>query len=244
MLEELNDHPYDCRSLIDERLHHFRLSLQITPLWKPLERIMFDTLLKDHNLRSLRGSSAATPSSRALEGLSFLVTQNGNIVSLQPRESSKRVRECLSRFLGIWRVGKYDMYLGLPTNVGKSQTIVFSSLQNKVWQRISWSNKKMLSQVGKGVLIKTVLQSILIPLMRRVFDGVLGQVITSMCGEPHGYHGQPPLVLSPWHQSMNQTSSCLHLLTMQLRKAGEVDGCVHPIDVEVILVIPLGRTNQ
>ncbi|KAL0392912.1 UNVERIFIED_CONTAM: hypothetical protein Sradi_2514000 [Sesamum radiatum] len=70
-------------------------------------------------------------------------------------------QECLSRFLGIWRVGKYDMYLGLPANVGKSQTIVFSSLQNKVWQRISGWNKKMLSQVGKGVLIKTVLQSIL-----------------------------------------------------------------------------------
>ncbi|KAL0370740.1 UNVERIFIED_CONTAM: hypothetical protein Sangu_0392100 [Sesamum angustifolium] len=70
------------------------------------------------------------------------------------------MQEHLLGILGIRRAKKHDMYLGLPTIVGKSHSVVFHSLRNRVWQHISKWNEKMMSQARKGVLIKAVLQSI------------------------------------------------------------------------------------
>ncbi|XP_042962692.1 uncharacterized protein LOC122296963 [Carya illinoinensis] len=56
--------------------------------------------------------------------------------------------------------GTYEKYLGLPTIVGRSKFNTFRSLKERIWQRIvSWENR-FLSQAGKEVLIKAVLQSI------------------------------------------------------------------------------------
>ncbi|KAK4392125.1 putative mitochondrial protein [Sesamum angolense] len=89
--------------------------------------------------------------------------------SLTPNGASVRGTRCprtcfsydlLANILGIRTVARHDLYLGLPSIVGKSQKAVFSSLRDKVWNRISGRNEKMRSHARKGMLIKAVLQSI------------------------------------------------------------------------------------
>ncbi|XP_042969072.1 uncharacterized protein LOC122301754 [Carya illinoinensis] len=56
--------------------------------------------------------------------------------------------------------GSYERYLGLPTVVGRSKFNTFRVLKEKIWHRISnWKNN-FLSQAGKEVMIKAVLQAI------------------------------------------------------------------------------------
>ncbi|KAK4383569.1 putative mitochondrial protein [Sesamum angolense] len=94
------------------------------------------------------------------------------------------LHDLLANILGIRRVAQHDLYLGLPSILGKSQKAVFSSLRDKIWNQISGWNKKMLSQTGKGMLIKAVLQSIPTYAMGvfRLPEGVLRD-IQSLCAD-------------------------------------------------------------
>ncbi|XP_040986468.1 uncharacterized protein LOC121234565 [Juglans microcarpa x Juglans regia] len=56
--------------------------------------------------------------------------------------------------------GTHEKYLGLPAMVGKSRYNTFRNLKEKIWQKISSWKNIFLSQAGKEVLIKAVLQSI------------------------------------------------------------------------------------
>ncbi|KAL0317292.1 UNVERIFIED_CONTAM: putative mitochondrial protein [Sesamum angustifolium] len=62
--------------------------------------------------------------------------------------------------LQIRAEGRHDLYLGLPTVVGKSRRAVFQSICDRVWQRINGWNERNLSQAGKEILIKAVAQTI------------------------------------------------------------------------------------
>lgn len=56
--------------------------------------------------------------------------------------------------------GDLEKYLGLPTMVGRSKYNSFRGVKERIWSRIqNWKNI-FLSQAGKEVLIKAVLQSI------------------------------------------------------------------------------------
>ncbi|XP_042988614.1 uncharacterized protein LOC122316144 [Carya illinoinensis] len=72
------------------------------------------------------------------------------------RNSYQAIKEVGQNFV----CGTYEKYLGLPAIVGRSKFNTFRSLKERILQKIvSWENK-FLSQVGKEVLIKAVLQSI------------------------------------------------------------------------------------
>ncbi|KAL0336948.1 UNVERIFIED_CONTAM: hypothetical protein Scaly_1969900 [Sesamum calycinum] len=87
------------------------------------------------------------------------------------------------KYFGDPKGAQHDLYLGLPSIVGKSQKAVFSSLRDKVWNRISGRNEKMLSHAGKGMLIKAVLQSIPTYAMGvfRLPEGVLRDIQSLVC---------------------------------------------------------------
>ena len=57
-------------------------------------------------------------------------------------------------------VDRFESYLGLPTLVGRAKYITFSFLKDRVWKKIQGWKGKLLSRVGKEVLIKAVAQSI------------------------------------------------------------------------------------
>ena len=64
------------------------------------------------------------------------------------------------RLSGIPTAQRYDKYLGLPTLVGKSRTQAFKSIKDKVWRRLNDWKLKFLSQAGKEILLKAVIQAI------------------------------------------------------------------------------------
>ena len=51
-------------------------------------------------------------------------------------------------------------YLGLPVYMGKSKVQTFTYLNERVWKRIQGWKDKLLSRVGKAVLIKATAQAI------------------------------------------------------------------------------------
>ena len=57
-------------------------------------------------------------------------------------------------------VDRFESYLGLPTLVGRAKYRTFSFLNDRVRKKIQWWKGKLLSRVGKEVLIKAVAQSI------------------------------------------------------------------------------------
>ncbi|KAL0411141.1 UNVERIFIED_CONTAM: putative mitochondrial protein [Sesamum latifolium] len=69
-------------------------------------------------------------------------------------------QENLSAILEIQCEEKHDKYLGLPSIVGKSKRAIFNCIRDRVWSRIQGWNDKILSQAGKSILIKSVLQAI------------------------------------------------------------------------------------
>ena len=49
-----------------------------------------------------------------------------------------------------------DRYLGLPVHLGRSITLAFDYLKERIWKKIQGWKEKFLSRVGKEILIKAV----------------------------------------------------------------------------------------
>jgi len=69
-------------------------------------------------------------------------------------------RELIKGMLGVSEVERFESYLGLSTLVGRSKYHTFSFLKDRVWKKLQGWNGKILSRVGKEILIKVVAQSI------------------------------------------------------------------------------------
>lgn len=66
-------------------------------------------------------------------------------------------------FQSIVAISKYssqEKYLGLPSSMAKSRYQSFSDLYGKVWERVNIWENSYLSQGGKEVLLKVVIQAI------------------------------------------------------------------------------------
>ena len=55
---------------------------------------------------------------------------------------------------------QYEKYLGLPSLVGKNKNASFNYIKERVWKKIQGWKEKLLSQVGREILIKAVVQAI------------------------------------------------------------------------------------
>ncbi|KAL0456758.1 UNVERIFIED_CONTAM: putative mitochondrial protein [Sesamum latifolium] len=64
------------------------------------------------------------------------------------------------RDLTIRRENKMELYLGLPSRVVRSKRELFATIRDRVWTKIKGWNEKFLSQAGKKILIKAVIQAI------------------------------------------------------------------------------------
>jgi hypothetical protein len=76
------------------------------------------------------------------------------------RNTSSATRAQILNLTGVPTSQRYDKYLGLPALVGKSRVREFQYITDKVRQRVSDWKVKFLSQAGKEILIKAVLQAI------------------------------------------------------------------------------------
>ena len=70
------------------------------------------------------------------------------------------VKDLIQGVAGISSSQRYDTYLGLPAIVGRSKTVAFKSIRERVWKRFQDWKIKFLSQVGKEILLKAVIQAI------------------------------------------------------------------------------------
>ncbi|KAL0449246.1 UNVERIFIED_CONTAM: hypothetical protein Slati_1481000 [Sesamum latifolium] len=87
-------------------------------------------------------------------------------------------REELAAVLGVHVVDKHAKYLALPTSIGKSKREIGDSIKNRIWGKLNnWAAKK-LSQAGRAVLIKTVVQAIPVYTMGcfRIPDSLLAEI--------------------------------------------------------------------
>ncbi|KAL0376653.1 UNVERIFIED_CONTAM: LINE-1 retrotransposable element O protein [Sesamum calycinum] len=66
----------------------------------------------------------------------------------------------LASVLNIRKENKMELYLGLPSRVVRSKRELFSMIRDRIWKRITGWNDKFLSQAGKEVLIKSIVQAI------------------------------------------------------------------------------------
>ncbi|KAL0306177.1 UNVERIFIED_CONTAM: putative mitochondrial protein [Sesamum radiatum] len=62
--------------------------------------------------------------------------------------------------LNIRRENKMELYLGLPSKIARSKKELFSIIRDRIWKRITGWNEKLLSQAGKELLIKSIVQAI------------------------------------------------------------------------------------
>ncbi|KAL0417527.1 UNVERIFIED_CONTAM: putative mitochondrial protein [Sesamum radiatum] len=76
------------------------------------------------------------------------------------RNTIASLRDVIQGILDIRVERRHDLYLGLPSIVGKTRRSVFQSIRDRVWNRINGWNERNLSQAGKEILIKAVAQAI------------------------------------------------------------------------------------
>uniref|UniRef100_A0A2N9EM29 RNase H type-1 domain-containing protein n=1 Tax=Fagus sylvatica TaxID=28930 RepID=A0A2N9EM29_FAGSY len=76
------------------------------------------------------------------------------------RRFSAKTREEIQAALHLPAIHQYDKYLGLPSLVGRSKHATFAHLKERVWTKMQGWKERLLSQVGREVLIKAVIQAI------------------------------------------------------------------------------------
>ena len=61
--------------------------------------------------------------------------------------------------LGLKEIEHFEQYLGLPSLVGRRKKEGFNFIKEKVWRKLQGWEGKLLSQAGREVLIKVVIQA-------------------------------------------------------------------------------------
>ena len=54
----------------------------------------------------------------------------------------------------------YEKYLGLPSFVDRDRNVCFTQIKERIWGQMQGWQEKLLSQAGREVIIKAVVQSI------------------------------------------------------------------------------------
>ncbi|XP_019164365.1 PREDICTED: uncharacterized protein LOC109160532 [Ipomoea nil] len=75
------------------------------------------------------------------------------------KNTTEVVKENVAQVLGVIQAPNYGKYLGLPSFIGRNKKAAFAYIEDKIRQRIGSWNKKLLSQAGKEVLLKSVAQA-------------------------------------------------------------------------------------
>jgi hypothetical protein len=74
--------------------------------------------------------------------------------------TTEEVKEKITELSRIPVMQRYDMYLGLLALVGKSRNLAFQGIKDRVWKMLQDWKLKFLSQAGKEILFKAVIQVI------------------------------------------------------------------------------------
>ena len=73
---------------------------------------------------------------------------------------SRALKNSIKNFLGVPEIKEYERYLGLLVVVGKNKRASLNYIKEWVWNKIQGWKEKLLSQAGKEILLKLVVQAI------------------------------------------------------------------------------------
>ena len=73
--------------------------------------------------------------------------------------TERSIQESIKALLGVAAITQYEKYLGLPSFVGKAKKQSFSYIRERIWHKMQGWKEKLLSQAGREVLIKAVVQA-------------------------------------------------------------------------------------
>ena len=76
------------------------------------------------------------------------------------RNIDEQFEEAIKVALNVLVIQHCEKYLGLPSFVGWNKTACFTQIKERIWARMQGWKEKLLSQAGKEVMIKVVVQSI------------------------------------------------------------------------------------
>jgi hypothetical protein len=76
------------------------------------------------------------------------------------KNTNSEAKKEMMTTLGVFRVAWNEKYLGLPVYVGRNRAKIFAYLKDKIRKLIQGWKEKMLSKVGKEILIKACAQAI------------------------------------------------------------------------------------
>jgi hypothetical protein len=69
-------------------------------------------------------------------------------------------REDILNLFGATPTIQFEKYLGLPPIIGRAKKKAFNAIKDRVWRRLQGWKEKLLSQAGREVLIKSIIQAI------------------------------------------------------------------------------------
>ena len=74
--------------------------------------------------------------------------------------TDEATQEAIKGSLGLSVIQHYEKYLGLPSFIGRGKKASFTQIKERVWAKMQGWKEKLLSQAGKEVMIKVIIQSI------------------------------------------------------------------------------------
>ena len=79
------------------------------------------------------------------------------------KSTTNDTRNQIKLALGVLEIIQYERYLGLPSLVGRNKKASFNYIKDRVWKKLQDWKEKLLSQAGRVILIKVVVQAIPTP---------------------------------------------------------------------------------
>jgi hypothetical protein len=76
------------------------------------------------------------------------------------RNTHAETKAYILSLAGVSSTRSYEKYLGLPALIGRSKVSAFSDIKGRIWDRICGWKEKFLSQAGKEIMLKAVIQAI------------------------------------------------------------------------------------
>ena len=78
------------------------------------------------------------------------------LASQPPRRKKREIKEAFR----ILEILHNDKYLGLPSLIGKHKKASFDYIKERIWRKLQGWEEKLLSQAGREIPIKAVVQAI------------------------------------------------------------------------------------
>nr|XP_023927486.1 uncharacterized protein LOC112038880 [Quercus suber] len=76
------------------------------------------------------------------------------------KNTDSEIQDSIKDLLGVPEIKQYDKYFGLPSFVGRRKKASLAYIKDRIWTKLQGWKQKLLSQAGREVLLKAVIQAI------------------------------------------------------------------------------------